>query len=305
MISFLIPTCNFDCSTLVKTIWRQADALHKKTNNSFRFEIIVSDDASDNTNILASLENKTAGLSYVSILRQDKRLGRAANRNALISASTMPWKVFMDADAEVYSTNFVERYWEARNLADVVCGSLLPAEPQKGCELRYKYEKNASKNFSVEKRNNHPHTRFTVFNVMMNEKTTEKVRFDENCKDYGHEDTLFGMMLRDSGLTVVHIDNPLIHTGIDSNEEFLSKTEEALKSLICLPQLTNVVGSSRIYSLFERIYLAGMLRISSRAFCPMLRKNLLGRHPNLFLFDCYKLLFYSYLKNGGEQAMSK
>ena len=296
MISFLIPTYNFNCAKLVRSIWKQAEALRTDKETDFDFEIIVSDDASEEKEILEALDADIATLPRCRLLRQQHRLGRAANRNALTDESHFPWKVFIDADADIYTTDFVRCFWEARHKADVVCGSLLPAEPEKGCELRYRYELHASQTMTAERRNKVPHSRFTAFNVMLSEKAVGKVRFDENCKDYGHEDTLLGIALQKAGLSVIHIDNPLVHAGLDSNEAFLNKTEEALVSLIRLPQLTKVVGSSHIYSIFQRFCMAWILRMSSPIFCPLLRRNLLGKHPSLLLFDCYKLLFYASLK---------
>ena len=296
MISFLIPTCNFDCTKLVKAIWKQADALRNELKAEFDFEIIVSDDASNEKDIIKALQNGIASMPDCHLVLQPQRLGRASNRNALIRESRFPWKIFMDADAEVYTTNFVACYWESRNKADVICGSILPGEPRKGCELRYRYELLASENMTAERRNKLPYHRFTAFNVMLGEKASKKVCFDENCKEYGHEDTLFGMTLLEAKLTVLHIDNPLVHTGIDTNAEFLEKTETALKSLSRLPQLQEVVGSSRIYKRFRSLWLTPILTLSFRLFKSLMRRNLLGRHPSIFLLNCYKLLFYSALK---------
>lgn len=295
MISFLIPTCNFNCSKLVRAIWRQADTLRKESDGGFLFEIIVSDDASNETEVLEKLEKETEGMTDVRILRQERRLGRAGNRNALIAASSMPWKVFMDADAEVDATDFVQRYWKARNLADVVCGSLEAGEKCTGKELRHEYEKRASQ-ITAEEKNRKPYARFTAFNVMMNSKATDTVRFDENCREYGHEDTLFGLDIERAGLTIRHLDNPLIHAGLDSNREFLEKSLTALHTLHHLPQLHDVVGSSRVYRRLHRVGLAPLLRLMAKAFIPPIRRNLLSHHPSLFLFNIYKLLEYSRIK---------
>ena len=152
MLSILIPTCNFDCSALVEALWLQAEALRKKREGEFDFEIIVSDDASSNRLVLDSLETVARAHQEVHILYQPTRLGRAANRNVLIQQSRMPWLLFIDSDAEVCTPDFIARYWEARHSADVVCGSLRVGEWRKGAELRYRYEKRASTVSAAERR---------------------------------------------------------------------------------------------------------------------------------------------------------
>ena len=72
MISFLIPTLNFNCSKLVKILWYQAHALQAESHDDFQFEIIVSDDASDDMPTLSLLEQETSGQSGVRILRHDE-----------------------------------------------------------------------------------------------------------------------------------------------------------------------------------------------------------------------------------------
>ena len=51
---------------------------------------------------------------------------------------------------------------------------------------------------------------------------------------YGHEDTLYGAELELNKFTVIHINNPIIHLGIDEALLFLEKTELALINLISL-----------------------------------------------------------------------
>lgn len=294
MLSILIPTCNFDCSALVEALWLQAEALRKKREGEFDFEIIVSDDASSNRQVLESLETVARAHQEVHILYQPTRLGRAANRNVLIQQSRMPWLLFIDSDAEVCTPDFIARYWEARHSADVVCGSLRVGEWRKGAELRYRYEKRAS-TVSAAERNSDPYMKFTTFNVMMKREVTDEVTFEDSCKGYGHEDTLFGLDLRSASKTVVHIDNPLIHTGLDSNEAFLQKCVEALHALHGLPQLQQYVGASRVFLLLQRCHLVPALRFSAKVLVPLIRRNLLSNHPSLLLLYIFKLLEYARL----------
>ena len=129
--------------------------------------------------------------------------------------------------------------------------------------------------------------------------------FDENFKGYGHEDTLFGLELERLQIPIIHIDNPLIHIGLEDSYEFIRKTEQGLVNLI---QLLERYSNSK--KVFEKIkianYLNKMHRIGLipfigflfRVFQKVLNWNLNGKNPNLFCFDCYKIGFLcNYYKN--------
>ncbi|MBK9012976.1 MAG: hypothetical protein IPM82_02230 [Saprospiraceae bacterium] len=53
-----------------------------------------------------------------------------------------------------------------------------------------------------------------------------EIQFDETLRQYGHEDTLFGMELARRQVPIVHIDNPLEHIGLEPVDVFLRKTEQ-------------------------------------------------------------------------------
>jgi GT2 family glycosyltransferase len=59
----------------------------------------------------------------------------------------------------------------------------------------------------------------------------EKVKFNEDLAGYGHEDTFFGLELFGQGLIIRHIDNPLIHLGLESASDFLEKTATGIANL--------------------------------------------------------------------------
>ena len=60
----------------------------------------------------------------------------------------------------------------------------------------------------------------------------DKVKFDERITKYGHEDTLFGFELKKNNTQITHIDNPVINGNLETNEEFIEKTEEGLLNLL-------------------------------------------------------------------------
>ena len=53
--------------------------------------------------------------------------------------------------------------------------------------------------------------------------------FNPLISGYGHEDTLFGFELEQNGIVIRHIDNPVLNAHLDSNTQFLYKTDAGPK----------------------------------------------------------------------------
>ena len=144
MLSFIIPTHNFVCTALVQAVVAQAEALRQESAGAFDFEMIVADDASDDTSTVAAnrLLNQ---LPRTRLVEHQTNRGRALLCNWLIDHARFRHVVLMDADAAVCTPDFVRRYWQVRHDAAVVCGSLRNPEgpAPKGCELRFRYEQQA------------------------------------------------------------------------------------------------------------------------------------------------------------------
>ena len=86
--------------------------------------------------------------------------------------------------------------------------------------LRWKYGRNREeKNASL--RNQSPYQSFTAFNLLAPKDIFQKIAFNEKIDGYGHEDTLFGIELKKEGVTIAHIDNPIIHLGLDEHQVFI------------------------------------------------------------------------------------
>lgn len=282
-LSILIPTYNYDCSHLVQQLLEQLP-------QNGEVEIIVGDDCStDAVNISAEM---------VRIFRPSHNLGRAGIRNALARMSKGEWLLFIDADAEVRSQNFIVDYMTARKHALVVCGGTgnMPECPRPEARLRYDYEVKAEKRLTLAHRRKCPYAQFTTFNFLIQSELFLSIGFDESLKEYGHEDTLFGLELKRRGIEILHIDNKLTHLGLENAGEYLAKTETALRTLSSMPieQRQNVRVSALALRI-KRLHLLGWLRFAFKISQSSLRANLLGKHPCQFLFAFYKLGFYAAL----------
>ena len=294
MLSILIPTYNYDCTCLVLTLFEQASALKNALGGTFNFEILVADDASPRKEFL-SLYEKLQEEGKCHFFALSENVGRARIRNYLASQSRFEYLLFIDCDALVCTDDFVQQYWEARRQGNVVCGALrnLPECPSGG-ELRYTYEKAAEKKRPAAVRRQNPYAYFTTFNVMFQSKVFAHLLFDERCTEYGYEDALMGLMLEHEGYSIAHIDNPLIHNGIDSSVTYLEKIETSLRVLHKLGD--PLQSASALVRMERRLKSSGMLPLllwGYKKYAAKMRDNLVSSHPSMLILKLYKLGYYA------------
>ena len=301
MISILVSTYNYDCSKLLHDLQTQCQALKLAVGAScFDYEIILGDDAS--TDSVAEQTNHLAcsalGCRY---LKHEENAGQATMRNTLASAALFPYLLFIDSDAAVCTEDFVKKYWEHRDDAKAVVGSIRNPDlkDKRGRELRYRYETAAMSKRTVGARQKHPYSFISAFNLLIHRDAFMSVRFDVHCTQYGYEDALFGLELQRKGISIAHIDNPLVHLGIDTNRSFLNKTETALRTLSTLGELMQrEAGPSKWAARFQRVHLIGAVAGTFLVLRPLMRWNLLTSRPSLFIFNVYKMGYYCALTKG-------
>ena len=120
--------------------------------------------------------------------------------------------------------------------------------------------------------------------------------FKKEIKQYGYEDALFGKELERRGIPVAHIENRLLHNGLESNTIFLEKTMQALGTLASIEPL---IGSTPLLSTAAKLrkwHVAGIYLLLWRALRRPITRNLLGKRPSLFLFNLHKLGCYLAIK---------
>lgn len=292
MLSILIPTHDHTCYQLVADLHEQAEEL------GMPYEIIVAEDGSrSQVDIIAN--HKMEELSHCRHLIRKENVGPAAIRNVLAKEAVYHWVLFIDSDAKVERKDFLHTYLSAIGKADVVVGGLYHERKNDNphVTLRFKYEQAADKHRSAAERSLQPYHRFTTFNFMMRRSTFLCILLDETCREYGYEDALFGVELQRRGISILHIDNPLVHLGLDTNEAFLHKSETALRTLKALNgKMEQHSRVGQTYARLRRRHLTGAMRLFFRLFRPLMRHNLLSKHPSLFLFSLYKLGYYTSLE---------
>jgi glycosyltransferase involved in cell wall biosynthesis len=226
VLSVCIPVYNSDVKVLAIAISKQIAI------NNFPVEIIVLDDASSpeieliNRNSLVELTNTR----YFSL---PENIGRSAIRNRFIDLALGDFVLFIDGDSHVISEDFISNYLQTiqLNSGDLIFGGSVyqNESPSRDKYLRWKYSI-CRESKSVRDRAN-SHYGFKTNNFCIKKAVLKEYPFDERVKGYGHEDTLFGFVLLQNNIKIVHIDNPVLNSCLDSNPIFLEKTQQSIQNL--------------------------------------------------------------------------
>jgi glycosyltransferase involved in cell wall biosynthesis len=292
MLSICIPVYNFSVITLVLELNNQCQKI------AIDYEILVLEDGSTQINFSEN-EKHLSMLANVKHLFFEKNQGRSRARNHLANTAQFDNLLFLDCDSEINNENFIKNYIENIDNS-VICGGLVYLESQKikNSELRYMYGiKVEMRPAELRNKNN----KFTSNNFLIQRKIFEKIRFQEFLTKYGHEDSIFGYELRKNKINIKHINNPVIHTGIDENSVFLEKTRIAIDNLNIIKKQTSIdpdflaeITLVKTYKKIKNIYLHYLLKKIFTISCKLTEKYLLNsQNPKILIFNFYKLGYYS------------
>jgi len=297
MLSILIPTYNYDVTFLVTELHKQAEQL------AIAYEILVCDDASKEEETIKSNQqiNDLKNCKYT-VLPQN--IGRSKIRNLLAKTAQYDWLLFLDADVKISHPNFIKNYLASiAPKTQVIYGGIeyQKEKPSKKQMLRWVYG-NKRESLSVKQRTANPYISFLTLNFLIHKNVFNVVSFNENIPNLRHEDTLFALALKKHHIHVTHINNPIIHLGLESSEIFLKKSEEAIDAIL-LFEKQKLINSTqvKITRIAHKISFMRFIIIPFyKLFKPLLKKNLLSKKPSLFIFDLYRLGYLFTIKKEGN-----
>ena len=295
MISILIPTYNYNVFPLV------AKAHQQGVETDIDFEVIVYDDCSPEP----VLENENINkLKFATFTKLPNNIGRSAIRNKLARDATYENLIFLDADTEIISDDFLKNYLSAiKSDSQIIYGGIrYQKETPNSVEiLRWVYG-NEREALPVSERNKNPHLRFLTLNFLIKKEVFSIIEFNEEIPNLRHEDTLFALDAKKHNIKVEHISNPVIHLGLESSEVFLRKSEESVDVLHLFLE-KNMVKASDIAITKKALQLkkvglskpfVWVYKMTKKA----MKRNLLSSNPSLFVFDVYRLgHFLNFEKN--------
>lgn len=287
MLSVLIPIYNYDCRRLINSLSAQAE------NLDVEYEILAFDDGSS---LFLEENREVKNLPHVVYRELGKNIGRSAIRNLLADEARYPYLVFMDCDMQVVSDSYLKNYLDHIGEAPVICGGRSFCRKEDILNINFLHWIYGT--IREPKPGDDSGKMFLSNNFLIEKIVFEKVRFSEKIRNYGHEDTLFGVELYKNGFMILYIRNPLLHEGLQTNGEFLEKTKSSLqnlsfiyKNLIPKEDAQNI-RLIAAYEKLKKIRMTGVVRVLGSALKPIIERNLNSRHPSMFLFDFYKLAYF-------------
>lgn len=288
MISVCIPVYNTDVSKLVQTLSKQA------STHPIPYEIILLDDASTDIKTKQA-NNLLESIGNIRIFENDKNIGLACTRNKLGKLAAYPYLIFIDSDAEVITDNYWLTYASVINSSSVYFGGCVYPNkcPDDKFILRWKFGKEREEGVGKY---------FSCFNFMIPKDILTKHPFSEDLNQYGYEDALFGIILKHKGINIQFINNPLLHTGLDSADVYLKKVELSISNLLIIGEYLAKIKKEdsirllKLYNYIDSFHLSSLTGFLFHLLKEPLRKNLTGDSPSIRILDLYKLGYLCSLK---------
>jgi hypothetical protein len=260
---------------------------------NYNFEVICLDDSSTETHFNNS---KISSLEHCSYIVLDKNIGRSAIRNKLANMAQYEYLLFIDSDMLVIEQNYIENYLKVVDHFDLVYGGI---SYKSSCiddkiMLRWKYGIERE-SLNIEQRNLKPYLSAKFCNLLIRKDVFSIIQFDEKIKAYGHEDTLFSLHMQAHKLKFLHIDNQLLHDGLEDSKLYLDKVDIASKNLRKIAELHNDnillkdITLLKMYYILKKFKSILLYRVVYSVFKKGIERNLLSSNPNIRLLDFYKL----------------
>ena len=294
MLSILIPVFNYRMEALVSELSAQCTRLN------LPFEIVLLDDGSTPQFKAA---NKALALQFTGVryLENTKNEGRSASRNRLGVEARGEWLWFLDCDGRANQNDtLVETFWQQKEEKTLLSGGrIYAAEPpaDKSKQLHWQWGSKREL-LDSKKRMKDPVNNFLSNNFFVSRRLMQTVQFSTDLNGYGYEDTLFAAHCIENRFQIVHIENPVLHEGLESTESFIAKIEESLHNMVRLDNMykkhnKEIPLNSRLYRLYKKtrripkFVIVPFARISAS----ILKKRLQNGMLNLFWFDVYRLCY--------------
>ena len=285
-LSILIPVFNWDVRPLVASLVAQF------TDWNGPVELLLLDDGSrDESRVLHRPLAVLPGVRYRELPRN---VGRAAIRNQLAAAAQHEWLLLLDNDSLLPDNQFLARYAAVRSSAAVLIGGTsYEAAPPADAALRLRWHYGRVREARpAAVRQAAPYGQLTINNALIQADIFRRFPLDERLTGYGHEDTKFGVELSAADVPVLHLDNPVLHVGLEAAAVFLDKSEQAVRNLAQVFRDDGLGTEARVLQAalrLRRLGLAPAARAALGALAPALRRQLLGAAPHLRALDALKL----------------
>ena len=285
MLSILIPTYNYAILALVKNVHQQC------LEAQIPFEIICLDDQSDNDYQIENLNISTLPNCIYNV--NQTNVGRTRTRQQLAEQAKYDWLLFLDADVIPVTSAFIQHYIDAIQPNTVIFGGYQYEKESTDASkiLRYRYGKEREEKYASE-RNKNPYTYVFSGNMLVPKSIFLNFNYQANEKNYGM-DIYFGYQLYQQQISVLHLDNPILHLGLETNEVYFQKALQGVESrkkyLLHEKGVDQMNPLVQAYFKLKKLGLTKLVAVGFKIVAPFLKKNILSTNPKLVYFDIYRL----------------
>lgn len=287
MLSVAIPIYNYDCTSLVKTLVELIE------RSGIDGEVICVDDCSADE--FHEKNRSLESLRLVKYSRLEQNIGRSAIRNKIVQFSNYEYLLFLDCDSKVVRPDFIENYLPFLDSGEIVSGGRVYAvekpSPEYLLHWTYGIERESRQ---LSERTKFPVRYFHSNNFLAPKKVLLDHPFDEAVAGYGYEDLMLAKRLVENEETIRHIDNPIRHIGLDTNERFLEKTRNAVHNLLNF-SADGITLNTRLEKSARRIKSLGLSLFVCRMILNKEQKyidQLCSSEPSMRKMDLLKLAWY-------------
>lgn len=251
----------------------------------------------DGSNKYNHLNAKNAKRYEAIYLENKKNLGRVKSRMKLALSSKNPWLLFLDADMLPSLDRYILNYYNAissRSDYDVYIGGHCYINKPSKFSLRLRYGK-ARECAPSMFRNEYPYRSIFFGNILIKKELFYSIFNSYIDESYG-EDHFLASELKTKKSKILHIDNNTIHLGIETNNVFLNKTEQAASTVAKLHgnKKMDLKHSKLIlyYTILCKYYLDTVTYYSLHLLAPVLKKSLIWFGRPLLFIDLYRLYWF-------------
>ncbi len=272
-------------------------ALHEQcVESKLAFEINLIDDASTTNcgTCNAQLATEFTNINYTAL---PANIGRAAIRNLLARTSKYTNLLYMDCDSMPCNNTYISNYIPYLNTMQVVYGGRAYSDdaiaPNYFLHWLYGSKREVK---TAQQRALQPYMSFLSNNFLVHKNIITQHTFNDAITQYGHEDTLWAMLLQQNNVPLLHIDNAFYHIGLDDANAFIHKTKLAVHNLHTLngqySQAFANVKLLRYAKPITQLKLKNIVVFCVRKTEHKLLNNLNSVTPSLLALDVLKLYWY-------------
>ena len=266
-------------------------------NAGIQHQIVLLDDFSEPE--YRRLNSELADLNNIIYIELPKNTGRAKTRNLLASYAVYPWLLFLDCDSmPVDENNFIAKYVKViQSSSDIICGGRIysKAKPSHDYNVHYQYGSRIESKPASE-RSKSPVIQFHSNNFLIHKEVFKKLLFNEEIKGYGYEDIAFAYRAQKEGYQILHSDNPVYHTQLDTNRHFIEKTKNALINLNYLYH-KKLIPETKLIGVYKTLkFIFKVIPFKSNLIRFLEIKLLEGSYQTLY-FQIWKLLIFNQLNS--------